>query len=145
MISDALLPNCYLLQFTLVGECHFSQGAHHSLLPAGSVAIINPGRAFKKAWLPGTRQLLARIDRQLVAREFHAWTGGDDAGSIAFDAPPIDDMAKIGTLVRYVRIVCDDLRSERIGPIAPARCRSGNAGVGLSSSGIGAAQQDARD
>ena len=112
MISDALLPNCYLLQFTLVGECHFWQGAHHCLLPAGSVAIINPGRAFKKAWLPGTRQLSARIDRQLVAREFHAWTGGDDAGGIAFDAPPIDDMVKVGTLVRYVRMVCDDLRSD---------------------------------
>src|SRR5262252_3319351 len=112
MISDALLPNCYLLQFTLVGECHIWQGAHHSLLPAGSVAIINPGRAFKKAWLPGTRQLLARIDRQLVAREFHAWTGGDDAGGIAFDVLPIDDMAKVGTLVRYVRMVCDDLRSD---------------------------------
>jgi AraC-like DNA-binding protein len=92
MISDALLPNCYLLQFTLVGECHFWQGAHHSLLPAGSVAIINPGRGFKKAWLPGTRQLLVRIDKQLVEREF--------------------DAAKIGTLIRYVRMVCDDLRNE---------------------------------
>jgi len=112
MITAPLLPNCYLLQFTLVGECHIWQGAHHSLLPAGSVAIINPGRAFKKAWLPGTRQLLARIDRQLVAREFHAWTGGDDAGGIAFDVLPIDDMAKVGTLVRYVRMVCDDLRSD---------------------------------
>src|SRR5262249_21925880 len=78
MIPAPLLPNFYPLQFTLVGECHIWQGAHHSLLPAGSVAIINPGRAFKKAWLPGTRQLLARIDRQLVAREFHTWTGGDD-------------------------------------------------------------------
>jgi AraC-like DNA-binding protein len=112
MISDALLPNCYLLQFTLVGECHVWQGAHHSLVPAGSVAIINPGRAFKKAWLPGTRQLLVRIEKQLVAREFHAWTSRDDAGGIAFDVSPIDDMAKVGTLVRYVRMVCDDLRSD---------------------------------
>src|SRR5262249_49497281 len=112
MITAPLLPNFYLLQFTLVGECHIWQGAHHCLLPAGSVAIINPGRAFKKAWLPGTRQLLARIDKQLVAREFHAWTGGDDAGGIEFDVLPIDDMAKVGTLVRYVRMVCDDLRSD---------------------------------
>ena len=107
-----LLPNFYLLQFTLVGECHVWQGTHHNRMPAGSVAIINPGRAFKKAWLPGTRQLLVRIDRQLVAREFHAWTGGDDAGGIEFDVAPIDDMANVGTLVRYVRMVCDDLRSD---------------------------------
>ena len=112
MISAPQLPDFYLLQFTLVGECHFWQGTHHSVLPAGSVAVINPGRAFKKAWLPGTRQLLVRIDKQLVAREFHAWTGGDDAGGIAFDVLPIDDMAKVGTLVRYVRMVCDDLRSD---------------------------------
>ena len=112
MISDALLPNCYLLQFTLVGECHFWQGTHHSVLPAGSVAVVNPGRAFKKAWLPGTRQLLVRIDRQLVAREFDAWTGVDDAGGLEFDVPSIDDAAKVGTLIRYVRMVCDDLRHE---------------------------------
>jgi AraC-like DNA-binding protein len=109
MISDALLPNCYLLQFTLVGECHFWQGTHDNLLPAGSAAMVNPGLAFKKAWLPGTRQLLVRIDKELVAREFHAWTGGDDAGGIEFNVRPIDDMAKVGTLVRYVRMVCDDL------------------------------------
>jgi AraC-like DNA-binding protein len=112
MISDALLPNCYLLQFTLVGECHFWQGTHHSVLPAGSVAVINPGRAFRKAWLPGTRQLLVRIEKQLVEREFHAWTGADDGRDIAFDVPPIDDPAKVGTLIRYVRMVCDDLRNE---------------------------------
>src|SRR5215471_7250394 len=111
VISDALLPNCYLLQFTLVGECDVWQGTH-SPLPAGSVAIINPGRAFKKAWLPGTRQLLVGIDKQLVEREFHAWTGADDGRGIAFDVPPIDDAAKVGTLTRYVRMLCDDLRNE---------------------------------
>src|SRR5262245_51353729 len=35
MISAPLLPDFYLLQFTLVGECQMWQGAHHSLLPAG--------------------------------------------------------------------------------------------------------------
>jgi AraC-like DNA-binding protein len=112
MISAPLLPSFYLLQFTLVGECHIWQGTHHTLLPTGSVAVINPGPAFKKAWLPGTRQLLVRIDKRLVEREFHAWTGVDDAGGIEFDVPPIDDMAKVGTLVRYVRMVCDDLSSD---------------------------------
>jgi AraC-like DNA-binding protein len=112
MISAPMLPNFYLLQFTLVGECHMWQGTHHGVMPAGSVAIINPGRAFKKAWLPGTRQLLVRIEKQLVAREFHAWTSGHDAGDIAFDVPPIDDPGKVGTLIRYVRMVCDDLRNE---------------------------------
>lgn len=112
MISAPQLPNFYLLQFTLIGECHVWQGTHHSLLPAGSVAIINPGRGFKKAWLPGTRQLLVRIEKQLVEREFRAWTAADDGRGIAFDVPPIDDVAKVGTLIRYVRMVCDDLRNE---------------------------------
>jgi AraC-like DNA-binding protein len=112
MISAPLLPNFYLLQFTLVGECHMWQGTHHSLLPTGSVAIVNPSRPFRKAWMPGTRQLLLRIDKRLVEREFRAWTSGDEAGSIEFDMPPVDDMAKVGTFARYVRMLCDDLRSE---------------------------------
>jgi len=60
----------------------------------------------------GTRQLLLRIDKRLVEREFRAWTSGDEAGSIEFDMPPVDDMAKVGTFARYVGMLCDDLRSE---------------------------------
>jgi AraC-like DNA-binding protein len=112
MVTAPLQRDFYLLQFTLTGECQIWQETHHIALPARSVAIVNPGQAFKKAWLPGTRQLLLRIDRRLMEREFRAWTGGDEAGSIEFDMPPIDDLAKVGTLVRYVRMLCDDLRSE---------------------------------
>jgi AraC-like DNA-binding protein len=112
MISAPLLPGFYLLQFTLVGECHMWQQRRHSVLPAGSVAIVNPGQGFKKAWLPGTRQLLLRIDAQLVEREFRAWSGTDEAGAIEFNMLPVDDIAKVGTLLRYVRVLCDDLRSE---------------------------------
>jgi hypothetical protein len=67
------------------------QQTHHSILPAGSVAIVNPGRSFKKAWLPGTRQLWCGSTSDLMEREFHAWTGADDARGIAFDVPPIGD------------------------------------------------------
>jgi AraC-like DNA-binding protein len=112
MISAPLLPGFYLLQFTLAGECHLWQQTRHSVLPAGSVAIVNPGQSFKKAWLPGTRQLLLRIDSRLVEREFRAWSGSDEAGGIEFDMPPVDDLAKVGTLLRYMRMLCDDLRSE---------------------------------
>src|SRR5215471_14044321 len=112
MISAPQLPDFYLLQFTLVGECQVWQGTHHSLVPAGSVAVVNPGRAFRKAWMPGARQLLLRIDKRLVEREFRAWTSGDEAGRIEFDMQPVDDMAKVGTVARYVQMLCDDLRSE---------------------------------
>ena len=112
MISAPQLPDFYLLQFTLVGECQVWQGTHHSLVPAGSVAVVNPGRAFRKAWMPGARQLLLRIDKRLVEREFRAWTSGDEAGRIEFDTQPVDDMAKVGTVARYVQMLCDDLRSE---------------------------------
>jgi AraC-like DNA-binding protein len=128
MITAPLLPGFYLLQFTLAGECHLWQQTHHSVLPAGSVAIVNPGRGFKKAWLPGTRQLLLRIDERLVEREFRVWTGGDESGGIEFDMPPIDDIAKVGTLARFVRMLCDDLRNEAtelLHPLVAGRIASG--------------------
>ena len=62
--------------------------------------------------MPRARQLLLRIDGGLVEPEFRAWTGDDESGGVEFDIPPIDDMAKVGTLARYVRMLCDDLKSE---------------------------------
>ena len=52
--------------------------------------------------MPRSRQLLLRIDSGLVEGEFRAWTGGDESGCIEFDMPPVFDMAKVGTLARYV-------------------------------------------
>jgi AraC-binding-like domain len=112
MVNAPQLRDFYLLQFTLAGECELWHPTHHSVLPARSVAIVNPGTPFRKAWMPRARQLLLRIDSALVEREFRAWTGGDEDGGIEFDLPPIDDMAKVGTLARYVRMICDDLKSE---------------------------------
>jgi AraC-like DNA-binding protein len=128
MITAPLLPDFYLLQFTVVGACELWQGTNHSVLSAGSVAIVNPNRGFRKLWMPGTRQLLLRIDRRLVEREFRAWTGGDDSSGILFDMPPIDDMAKVGSLARYVRMLCDDLKNEAsnlLHPLVADRVASG--------------------
>ena len=61
----------YLLEFTLSGWCQIWQDKTYTELPAGSVAIVNPFQAFKKAWMPGARQLLLLIDKpSLVEREF---------------------------------------------------------------------------
>jgi AraC-like DNA-binding protein len=112
------------------------QQTHHSILPAGSVAIVNPGQGFKKAWLPGTRQLLLRINARLVEREFRAWTGGDEVGGIEFDMPPIDNIARVGTLLRYVRMLCDDLRSKASSlshPLVADRVASGLVSILLAS------------
>ena len=128
MITAPLLPDFYLLQFTVAGACELWQGTNYSLLSAGSVAIVNPDRGFRKLWMPGTRQLLVRIDRRLVKREFRTWTGGDDSSGILFDMPPIDDMAKVGSLARYVRMLCDDLRngaSNLLHPLVADRVASG--------------------
>jgi AraC-like DNA-binding protein len=111
MVTAPLLPDFYLLQFTLAGECEVWQGSHHNVLPQRSVAVINPGQAFRKKWMPKTRQLLVRIDRRLVDREVCAWTGGDVRGGIEFEIP-IDDVAKVGSLALYVRMICEDLRNE---------------------------------
>ena len=112
MLIAPQLRDFYLLQFTLEGECELWQESHYDVLAARSVAIVNPGRPFRKAWMPRARQLLLRIDGGLIEREFRAWTGDDESGGVEFDIPPIDDMAKVGTLARYVRMLCDDLKSE---------------------------------
>jgi AraC-like DNA-binding protein len=126
----------YLLQFTLAGECQVSDERHHNILPAGSVAIINPFQAFKKVWLPGTRQLLLRVDRQLLEREFQAWTGCEEAGDIEFDTSPIRDTVKVGTLTRYVQMLCDDLGAAACDlsrPLVADRVASGLASLLLAS------------
>jgi AraC-like DNA-binding protein len=111
MVTAPLLPDFYLLQFSLAGECELWQGRHHNVLPERSVSVINPGQPFRKMWTPKARQLLVRIDRRLVEREVCAWTGGDVGGGIEF-GKPIEDVAKVGTLALYVRMICDDLRNE---------------------------------
>jgi AraC-like DNA-binding protein len=128
VMIKAVLPDYYVLKFTLAGECELWRKANHSVLPRGSVTILNPGRAFTKALMPRTRQLLLCIDRRLVEREFRVWTGGDAADGIEFDLPPIDDMTKVGTLTRYVAMLCDDLRNEASNlshPLVADRAASG--------------------
>ena len=112
MISDARLRRYYLLQFTLSGECQFWQNGRQIILPAQSIAIINPGRNFNKMWLPESRQLVLQIDERVVQREFCARTGSAEAAGIEFDQSPIETMANADALVRFVRMLCDDLVSE---------------------------------
>ena len=109
MVTAPPFGDFYLLQFTLTGRCQLRQDGRCTDLPAGSVAVINPFLPFAKAWAPGTRQLLIRIDRRLLEREFRAWTGSDKTERIEFDLSAVESMAKVGTLTHYVRMLCDDL------------------------------------
>jgi AraC-like DNA-binding protein len=109
MVTAPPFGDFYLLQFTLTGGCQIRQGSSSTDVPAGSVNIVNPFRAFAKDWSPGTRQLLIRIDRRLLEREFQAWTGSDKTERIEFDLSPVENMAKVGTLTHCVRMLCDDL------------------------------------
>jgi hypothetical protein len=112
MVTAPPFGDFYLLQFTLTGRCQLRQDGRCTDLPAGSVAVINPFRPFAKAWAPGTRQLLIRINRRLLEREFQAWTGSDKTERIEFDLSPVESMARVGTLTHYVRMLCDDLSNE---------------------------------
>jgi AraC-like DNA-binding protein len=103
----------YLLQFTLDGECCIQQDKQYVTLPTGSVAIVNPYRSYKKTWLPGTRQLLLRIDSQDIEHEFRAMTGRAEPARIEFDLSPISDLTKIGALTSYVRMLCHELSNEK--------------------------------
>ena len=102
-------------------------------------------RPFRKAWMPRARQLLLRIDRRLVEREVRAWTGGDEGGGIEFDMPPIDDVAKVGTLALYVRMICDDLRNEASDLSHPLVARPGGIRAGRASLDFDAEQQATSD
>jgi AraC-like DNA-binding protein len=109
---NAALGDLYLIQFTLAGRCELRQGRNCIHTPAGSVAIINPHQPFTKTWLPGTRQLIIRIDRRLVERELHALTGYDQAERVEFDPLPQESMARAGTLAHFAQMLCDDLKNE---------------------------------
>jgi AraC-like DNA-binding protein len=122
MIDAPPFADFYLLQFTLTRNCEIWQNKAHQVLPTGSVTIVNPFSAFKKAWMPGARQLLLQIDKHLVEREFRAWTGIDDAGEIQFELAPISDPAKVGTLSRYVWMLCNDLKNEKSHLAHPLVC-----------------------
>jgi AraC-like DNA-binding protein len=115
VMVKAALGDLYLLQFTLTGTCELRQGRNYIHTPAGSVAIINPFQPFTKTWLPETRQLIIRIDRRLVEREFQAWTGSDEAGRIEFDPLPLENMARAGTLAHFAGMLCDDLKNASSG------------------------------
>jgi AraC-like DNA-binding protein len=122
MIDAPPFTNFYLLQFTLSERCEIWQNKAHTVLPTGSVTIVNPFSAFRKAWMPRARQLLLQIDKRLVEREFRAWTGIDDAENIEFDLSPITDLAKVGTLSRYVQMLYDDLKEEKTDLVHPLVC-----------------------
>jgi AraC-like DNA-binding protein len=112
---NASLGDLYLVQFTLTGSCELRQGRNSIHTPAGSVAIINPFQPFTKTWLAETRQLIIRIDRHLVEREFQALTGSDGTERIEFDPLPLESMARAGTLAHFARMLCDDLKNASSG------------------------------
>jgi AraC-like DNA-binding protein len=110
-IKTPAFSDFYLVQFTLSGGCRLSQG--HSCIdtPAGSIAIINPFRPFAMTVFPGTRRLMLRVERHFVEREFQAWTGSDLTKRIEFDQQQTLTADKVGMLARYVRMLCDDLKT----------------------------------
>jgi hypothetical protein len=111
MVNAPPFGDLYLVQFTLTGRCELRQGCNYIDTPAGSVMIINPYQPFGKTWLPGTRQLVIRIDRGLVEREFRVLTGSDETERIEFSPLPLESMARAATLGNFARMLCDDLKN----------------------------------
>jgi len=107
------------VQFTLTGRCELRQGRGCVETPGGSVAIINPFQPFTKASLPGTRQLIKRIDRRLVERELQGLPGSDKTERIVFDPLPLENMARAGTVAHFARMLCDDLKNTTSGSEHP--------------------------
>jgi AraC-like DNA-binding protein len=122
MIDAPPFTDFYLLQFTIREQCEIWQNKAHTILPTGSITIVNPFSAFRKAWMPRARQLLLQIDKQLVEREFRAWTANDDAGPIEFELSPIIDVARVGVLSRYVQMLYNSLSDEKTDRMHPLVC-----------------------
>ena len=112
MVDAPHLPDYYLLQFMLDGDCRVTQAGRSYDLPADSVAVINPRRPFTKSLSALSRKLLIRIDRSLLDRELRAWTGRDPKGLIEFDQSRTFATGEVGALTHLVRMLCDALREE---------------------------------
>jgi AraC-like DNA-binding protein len=115
MVAAPYVPDFYLLQLMLDGDCTLTQGGRSYDMAAGSVAVINSSRPFTKRWSPAGRQLMIRINRSLLERELRAWTGLDPKELIEFDQSQAFAMEKVATLTHAVRMLCDDLRDEPSG------------------------------
>ena len=50
MVVAPHVPDFYLLQIMLAGNCTLTQGGRSYDMPAGSVAVINSSRPFTKRW-----------------------------------------------------------------------------------------------
>jgi len=100
--------NYYLLQFMLEGRCRLTQAGATFDMAAGTVALVNPCQPFTKAWSADGRQLLIRIERNALDREMRTWTGRDRSIPIEFD-PLALEFEKAGTLLRLLRVICDDI------------------------------------
>jgi AraC-binding-like domain len=112
MVDAPHIPDFYLLEIMLAGNCSLSQGGRSLDMPAGSVAVINPRRPFTKFSSPAAHKLMIRIERSLLERELQAWTGREPKELIEFDQSQAFAMEKVATLTHAVRLLCDGLRDE---------------------------------
>jgi AraC-like DNA-binding protein len=112
MVSAPDWPDFYLVQFMLEGSCQVIQEGHTYDMRPGAVAVVNPGRPFTKVWSEAGRQLLLRIDRGLLEREFRAWSGQDHHARIDFNQTRTVLMRDVGALTHVVRMLCEVLGDE---------------------------------
>jgi AraC-like DNA-binding protein len=110
MVNAPHFPDYYLLQFMLAGSCRVTQEGCSYDMPAGSVAVINPCQPFTKRWTVTGRQILVRIERNLLEREFRTWTGRNPAGRIKFDQSRVVGMEASRGLTHVVGMLCEVLR-----------------------------------
>ena len=106
------VPDFYLVQFMLEGGCRLTQAGRSYEMTAGSIAVVNACRPFQKCWSPKGRQLMLRIERNLLDRELIAWTGREPRERIEFDQSRAFSFAEAATLTDLVRMLCDAIRRD---------------------------------
>jgi AraC-like DNA-binding protein len=122
-ISTPALPDFYLLQVTLKGACRITDGGAAVDLPAGSVFVMNPGRAYRKEWSEESEQLIVRIDRAVLERRVVQETGARRV--VHFDFAPADPRSA-ASIARAMDYLCSDLGDPDGGlrDLGPRRCFS---------------------
>jgi AraC-like DNA-binding protein len=83
-------------------------------LAPGSVLVMNPTQPYRKRWSADGRQLLVRIDKDLIRRRLMALLGHDAEQELAFEFAPLDGRGRGATLARFADLICRDFEGDRL-------------------------------
>ncbi|WP_306119300.1 MULTISPECIES: AraC family transcriptional regulator [unclassified Roseitalea] len=102
-IDPGDFENFYMVEMPLTGRTEIAIGSGRYGSGAGRGIVISPGRRIRSHWLPGTTQIMLKIDKAaLMARWRMATGGGEDDESWPLFHPELDLASASGWRVRQL-------------------------------------------